>query len=107
MTSLWFEYADGYRWINGGPVRAWLKRTQRTGQASFLLRDPKNMARFAQVQGRLVEVTAERVEDHIDRLSHRYTGQLYQWSNENRLIVQIEPPRVAGGEFRHPGDVEK
>ncbi len=61
MNPVWFEYADGYFWINGGPDRGWLRHVQRDTEQriTLLLVDPKNMWRWAQIVGRVVEVTAE------------------------------------------------
>src|SRR5262245_30315678 len=53
MTPVWFELADRLIWLNGGPNRAWYRHMERTGAASLLLLEPKNMFRFAQVEGRL------------------------------------------------------
>ncbi|HEV8633905.1 MAG TPA: TIGR03618 family F420-dependent PPOX class oxidoreductase [Chloroflexota bacterium] len=107
MTPLWFEYADGQIWLNGGPNRAWLKRMQRTGRVSLLFLDPRNMFRYALVQGRLVGVTADGADAHIERLARRYTGGPYQGPKTDRLIVRIEPTKVTGGEMGQPWDVEE
>jgi PPOX class probable F420-dependent enzyme len=106
MTPVWFEYADGYVWLNGGPNRAWFKRMRRTGTASLLLLDPRNMFRFARIEGRLAEATAEGADEHIERLSRRYTGGAYPGPTIDRLIVKIEPTAVTGGDARQPWDVQ-
>jgi PPOX class probable F420-dependent enzyme len=105
MTPVWFEYADGLIWLNGGPNRAWFKRMRRTSRASLLLLDPKNMFRCARIDGRLIEATAEGADEHIERLSRRYTGGPYPAPKVDRLIVKIEPTAVTGGEARQPWDV--
>jgi len=107
MTPLWFEYADGEIRLNGGPGRAWLKRMQRTGQAALLFLDPKNMFRHALVHGRLMGVTADGADAHIDRLAHRYTGGSYRGPKNDRLIIRIEPTAVTGGDSGQPWDVEE
>jgi PPOX class probable F420-dependent enzyme len=107
MTPVWFEYADGLVWLNGGPNRAWFKRMRRTGTASLLLLDPRNMFRFAQIEGRLVEATTEGADEHIERLSRRYTGGAYRGPKVDRLIIKIEPTALSGGEMRQAWDVEE
>jgi hypothetical protein len=97
MNALWFEYRDGYFWLNGGPDRIWLKRVQRTNTVDLLLIDPKDMFRWAQVHGRLVSVTGgEEAEAHINRLSQRYLGRPYRHMRDPdpRLRIQVEPLRV-------------
>ena len=105
MTPLWFEHADGQIWLNGGPGRAWFKRVQRTGRISLLFLDPRNMFRYARIEGRLVEATAVGADEHIERLSRRYTGGPYPAPKVDRLIVRIEPTAISGAEARQPWDV--
>jgi PPOX class probable F420-dependent enzyme len=49
------------------------------------------------VRGRVVELTHEGAEDHIDELSRRYTGRFpYPWRSEGerRVILRIRPDAV-------------
>ena len=105
LNPLWFEYRDGQIWLNGGPDRAWFKRVERTGKASLLLLDPKQMFRYARIEARLAGSTAEGADDHIDHLARRYTGAPYRNPKVDRLIVRIEPERVTGFEAGTPWDV--
>jgi len=105
MNPLWYEYRDGQFWLNGGPERGWVKHLRRDPRITLLLLDPKNMFRWAQVQGRLVDTTTEGADEHIDHLARRYTGGPYPAPRVDRLIVRITPERVTGGENRQPWDV--
>jgi PPOX class probable F420-dependent enzyme len=105
MNPLWYEYRDGEIWLNGGPARDWLRHMQRDPRVTLLVVDPKNMFRWAQIQGRLVGTTAEGADDHIDRLSQRYFGGSYTNPKIDRLIVRIAPERITGGENRQGWDV--
>jgi PPOX class probable F420-dependent enzyme len=49
------------------------------------------------VRGRVIELTHEGAEDHIDELSRRYTGRFpYPWRSEGeqRVILRIRPDAV-------------
>ena len=105
LNPAWYEYRDGHFWLNGGPDRGWVKHMHRDPRVTLLLLDPKNMFRWAQVQGQLAETTAEGADDHIDRLAQRYTGGPYRNPKIDRLIVRIVPERVTGGENGQPWDV--
>jgi PPOX class probable F420-dependent enzyme len=105
MNPIWYEYRDGQIWLNGGPERAWVKHLQRDPRVTLLVVDPKNQFRWAQIQGRLVDTTAEGADEHIDRLSQRYFGRPYPAEKVDRLIVRVEPERVGGGENQQPWDV--
>lgn len=106
MTPLWYEYRseDGHIWLNGGPTRDWLRHMQRDSRVSLMVQDPKNMFRWAGIQGRLVDTTSDGADDHIDRLAQRYQGGLYRNPKVNRLIVRIEPERITGMENGQPWD---
>jgi PPOX class probable F420-dependent enzyme len=105
MSPVWYEFRDGLIWLNGGPTRDWFKHIQRSGEATLLLVDAKNMFRWAQIQARFVDSTADGAADHIDHLSQRYFGGPYPAPKDNRLIIRLEPVRVTGGEQRQPWDV--
>lgn len=108
LNPVWFEYADGHIWLNGGPHRRWLRHIRRDPEqrVTLLLIDPKNMWRWAQIQGRTVEVTEQGAQEHIDRLSQRYLGRPYARRGDPRVIVKVEPLRVTGYEGGKPWDVE-
>ena len=104
MNPVWFEYRDGQIWLNGGHNRDWFKHMQRDPRVTLLVIDPGNMFRWAQIQGTLAGTSTEGADEHIERLSMRYTGGAYQNPKIDRLIIKIDPYRVKGGENRHPWD---
>jgi PPOX class probable F420-dependent enzyme len=106
MNPIWFEYADGYFWLNSWVGSNWLAHVERDGDVTLALLDPHNMFRFAQVQGKLVEATTEGGEEHIDRLAVRYTGNTYARHDPEhpRVKIQIEPVRITGSvDWQPPG----
>jgi PPOX class probable F420-dependent enzyme len=105
MNPLWYEFRDGMIVLNGGPARDWLRHIRRDGHVSLLVVDPKNMFRWAQVQGRLLDTTSEGADDHIERLSQRYLGGPYRNPKVDRLIIRIEPLAVRGYESGQAWDV--
>ncbi len=105
MNPVWYEYRDGLIWLNGGPKRGWFKHMQLDPRVTLLVLDPKNMFRWAQIQGRLVDTSTEGADDHIEHLSQRYLGGPYRNPKVDRLIVRIAPERVTGYESGQPWDV--
>ena len=104
MNPVWFEYRDGQIWLNGGHKRDWFKHLQRDPRITLSIIDPRNMFRWAAIQGKLAGTSVEGADAHIDRLSLRYTGHAYQNPKVDRLIVKVDPCRVRGGENRQPWD---
>jgi PPOX class probable F420-dependent enzyme len=106
MTPLWYEYRDGQIWLNGGPKRDWFKHMQRDPRVTLFVLDPKNMFRWAQIQGRLTDTTFEGADDHIEHLSQRYNRGPYRNPKVERMIVRVAPERINGaGDTWQPWDV--
>jgi PPOX class probable F420-dependent enzyme len=105
LTPVWFEYRDGLIWLNGGSTRDWFRHIQKSGQATLIVVDPKNMFRWAQIQAGLLDSTLEAGDDHIERLSQRYFGRPYPNPKIDRLIIRLQPTRVTGFESGQPWDV--
>jgi len=96
VVPVWFEQKDASFWINGGTNRGWFKHLQRDPRITLLLVDPKQMFRWAQVEGRMVNWAEDPGGEHINQLSHRYLKQDYQGPRTGRIKIQIEPLRVTG-----------
>lgn len=59
--------------------------------------DPTNQWRLGNVRGRLVDVTTEGANDHIDALGKRYRGwdeHPNQDPNNPRVTVKILPEKI-------------
>jgi hypothetical protein len=107
LNPVWFEYEDGKILLNGGGNRAWLKHAQKDkGRITILFIDPKNMWRYAQVQGRIVRTTTAGAGEHISHLSRRYLGRDYANPTTGRLLIEVVPERVIGAGGGEPWDVE-
>jgi PPOX class probable F420-dependent enzyme len=107
MNPIWFEYLDGYFWLNSFRGSKWLENVERDGEVTLALIDPHNMYRYAEVRGKLVEATEEGGSEHINRLSIRYRGEPYSraiLANQVRVKIQIEPRRIIGSiDWQPPG----
>src|SRR3954470_8803625 len=90
MNPAWFEYRDGYFWVNSWRGSDWMRHIERDGDVTLLLKDPNEMYRWAQVQGKLVEASDEHGAEHIDQLSLRYTGQPYVYYRGPQQRVRLK-----------------
>ena len=96
-NPVWFEYEDGYFWLNTFRGSRWLENIRREGEVTLALLDPHDMYRWAEVRGKLVNATEEGGQEHIDKLSMRYRGQPYDRSympDQVRVKIQIAPVRI-------------
>jgi PPOX class probable F420-dependent enzyme len=94
VTPVWFDYTGGKIRVNTarGRVKA---RTMRKGAAVALaVMDPDNPYRYLQIRGRVVNVTEEGADAHIDSLAKKYLGaDRYpnRRAGEVRVTYEIEP----------------
>ena len=56
LNPVWFEFEDGFFWLNSNTGRLWPKNLQRDRELTMLLVDPKTPDRYAQIKGRLVSL---------------------------------------------------
>jgi PPOX class probable F420-dependent enzyme len=98
LNPVWFEFNDGFFWLNSNTSRTWPKNLQRDRELTMLLVDPKTPDRYAQIRGRLVSLIPDPEHEVIDRLSHRYTGKPFRElaTDEHRVTFKIQPVAVTG-----------
>ncbi len=101
MNPVWFEFRDGFFWLNSNTRRTWPRNVQRDGEALLLLVDPKVPDRFAQIRCKLLKTIADPEHSDIDRLARRYTGSDFRAlePGEERITFKLEPYRVTGQEI--------
>lgn len=106
LTPLWFEYREGFVWINGAASRDWLAHLRHDDRVTLLVVDRQQILRRAEMLGRVVAITPDDGNAQINRLPHRYRGRDFGSSRELRITIQIEPLRVSGADGQAPWDLE-
>lgn len=94
MTPIWYEYFDGLIWFNGTATRQWLTRMESSRRATFFLLDTANNWKWAQVWGRVVEVSDDPDATAFKRLGQRYGRTIA--SAEGRRYVKLDITSVKG-----------
>jgi hypothetical protein len=100
MTPIWYELANDKIRFNGMAGRKWLSRMEQTGRATFMVIDPNNMWRWAQVYGNVVNAQDDPDGEHINSLSHRYLDREYGNNRDGRRIIEVEITSVKGANTR-------
>ena len=93
---MWIDCDDEYLLVNTETGRQKHKNILRDPKVCVTVWDPQNPYRYAEVRGEVVEmIKGQQARDHIDELSHKYTGQPYndQWITTERVILRIRPTR--------------
>jgi len=98
VTPVWVDFDGKYILVNTAEGRRKpgnIRRDPRVAIDVIGQQEPYNMAA---VRGRVVEVTYEGADDHIDKMAKKYLGQdkyPFRAPGERRIILKIEPEHVA------------
>ncbi len=96
-SPVWFDFDGTYIRINSARGRQKDRNMRERPRVSLVILDSANPYRYLEVRGRVVRVTEEGADAHIDALARRYLGQERFTRNspdEVRVLYLIEPTRV-------------
>ncbi len=97
VTPLWCEYDGDHIWINSAKGRVKDKNMRRDARVALAIQDPDNAYRYIQVRGKVVEITENGAEEHIDKFAKKYRGKdKYQKPSPDqvRVIYKIKPEKA-------------
>lgn len=98
VTPVWVDFDGSHLRFNSARGRVKDKNVRHDPRVSMTLVDPDNPYRYLQVRGRVVEITEDGADQHIDKLSKKYLGQdtyPYRRPDEVRVIYRVEPQKVS------------
>ncbi len=99
VTPVWVDY-DGKRvLVNSARGRRKDKNMKAGASVALAIMDPDNPYRYLEVRGRVVDVTEQGADEHIDRMAKKYLGQdkyPFRQPGEVRVIYRIEPSTASG-----------
>ncbi len=98
VTPVWCDYDGTYIRVNSAKGRLKDKNMRRDPRVALSLQDPDNPYRYLEVRGRVVAITEEGADAHIDSLAKKYLGQdryPFRQAGEVRVTYKIEPGRVS------------
>ena len=97
VTPVWVDFDGSHVVINSAKGRVKDRNMRRDPRVSMALLDPDNPYRHLSVQGRVVEITENGADQHIDKMAKKYLGKdtyPYRQPGEARVIYKIEPKHV-------------
>lgn len=98
VTPVWCDYDGTYIRINSARGRVKDRNMRRNPQVALEIMDPDNPYRYLAVRGRVVEITEDGADAHIDLLAKKYLGRErypYGTAGEVRVLYKIQPERVS------------
>lgn len=97
VTPVWVDYDGTHILVNTAQGRAKHRNVRRDPRVALDVISQANPYAFAAIRGRVVEITPEGAEDHIDNLAKQYMGQdryPLRGPGERRVILKIEPQSI-------------
>lgn len=97
VTPVWFDWDGTHIRINSALGRVKDKNMRRDPRVSLALLDPSNPYRYLEVRGRVVDITQDGADAHIDALSQKYLGKAYPFRQpgEQRVTYKIKPEKTS------------
>lgn len=97
VTPVWFSAEGDHILVNSALGRVKDRNMRARPQVALCIADPANPYRYIQIRGRVIEVTTEGADAHIDRLAFKYQGLSsypYRQFGEQRVLYKIMPEHV-------------
>ena len=98
VTPIWIDYDGRYLLVNSARGRQKDRNMENNPLVALSIVDPDDPYRYLQVRGRVVEITQEGADAHIDKMAKKYLDQEhypYRQPGEVRVIYKIEPQRAS------------
>jgi PPOX class probable F420-dependent enzyme len=99
VTPVWLDMEGGLIRVNSARGRQKDRNVRRDPRVSLCLMDPENPYRYVELRGRVIEITEEGADAHIDSLAFKYLGAEsypYRSKDEVRVIYKIRIEHAQG-----------
>lgn len=97
VTPVWCDFDGAHVLFNSARGRQKDRNVRREPRVSIAISDPDNPYRYLEIRGRVVEITEQGADEHIDRLTKKYLGldkYPYRQPGEVRVLYKIRPERT-------------
>ena len=97
-SPVWVDFDNTHVLVNSSRGRLKDKNMRQRPQVALSIQDPDDPYRYLEVRGRVVEITEQGADEHIDRMAKRYLGldrYPYRQPGEVRVIYKIKPDRTS------------
>jgi PPOX class probable F420-dependent enzyme len=98
VSPVWVDTDGDFIVVNSAKGRVKDRNMRAHDRVAISATDPENPYRALMIQGRVVKITEEGADAHIDKMAKKYLGKdKYPWrsAKETRVKYYIEPTNVA------------
>jgi len=96
ISVVWIDREGDIILVNTAKGRVKEKNVKRDPRVALSIADQQNPYHAAFIRGRVLEVTSNGAEAHIDKLAKKYLGEdkYPRAPSEKRVIIKIEPTHI-------------
>jgi PPOX class probable F420-dependent enzyme len=94
VTPVWVDYDGKHVIFNSAEGRQKDRNLRRNPNVALSIVDPDNPYRYLQVRGKVVEITKNGADQHIDKLAKKYLGKdkyPNRQPGEVRVMYKVQP----------------
>jgi PPOX class probable F420-dependent enzyme len=98
VTPVWVDFDGTHVLVNTAEGRQKPRNVRRDSRVAISVFDQESPYSYATIRGRVVEITHEGADQHIDRMAKKYLGRdtyPFRGPGERRVIFKIAPEHVA------------
>src|SRR5258706_16101017 len=98
VTPVWCDIEGDLVVVNTAKGRQKDKNMRRDPRVALTVIDPENPYRYLEIRGRVVEITENGADAHIDKMAKKYLGAdkyPYRQASEVRVIYKIQPEHTS------------
>ena len=99
VAPVWIDIDAGDVLVNTAEGRQKMKNIRRDPRVAIDILNNENPYEMVTLRGRVVELTHEGADAHIDKLAKKYLGRdsyPFRSPDEQRVILRIEPEKISG-----------
>ena len=94
VTPVWCDVDGDYVIFNSAKGRQKDRNVRRDPRVAMAIVDPDNPYRYLEIRGRVVEITEEGAQAHIDKMAKKYLDvdkYPYAQPGEVRVLYKVQP----------------
>jgi PPOX class probable F420-dependent enzyme len=94
VTPVWCDLEGDLVIFNSAKGRQKDRNVRRDPRVAMAVIDPEDPYRYVEIRGRVVEITEQGADAHIDKMAKKYLGQdkyPYRQPGEVRVIYKVKP----------------
>jgi PPOX class probable F420-dependent enzyme len=98
VTPVWIDYDGDHILVNSAHGRQKDRNMKRDQRVAMSILDPDNPYRYLQVRGRVIDITFEGAEEHIDKMAKKYLDRdryPHRRQGEKRVLYKIQAEYVS------------